>query len=133
VSWSATARRVRDADRPLGQRITALHSLLANHHAPLGFTVTRKRLRKLVAVGPADGGRSRSCFGHSRSWSSRERAICDTAAPSPSGVERRRRTDDAGPTKGDVEALHRAEWLKVVEEDGWRQASCRERRRRTSG
>ncbi|WP_157519125.1 hypothetical protein [Modestobacter sp. Leaf380] len=50
MSWSATVRRVLDADRPLGQRVAALHSLLANHHAPLGFLATRAALRSRVGA-----------------------------------------------------------------------------------
>ena len=52
MSWSATARGVRDSARPLGYRVTALHSLLANHHAPLGFEETREELRRRVGASP---------------------------------------------------------------------------------
>src|SRR5690349_19917956 len=50
MSWSATVRRLRDPSRPMGQRVNALHSLLANHHAPLGFEESRRYLRAQVGL-----------------------------------------------------------------------------------
>ncbi|MEI4270819.1 hypothetical protein TEK04_03695 [Klenkia sp. LSe6-5] len=50
MSWSSTARRVRDGDRPMGQRVNALHSLVARHAAPLASSDTRTTLRTLVGA-----------------------------------------------------------------------------------
>jgi hypothetical protein len=121
---------VRDGNRPIGQRAKALHSLLANHHAPLGFSGTRKRLRKLVGVGLG------------RRWTEAKllRALQELEESRTSHVRyhdvfaQRRRAEKAGgrrqPTKGDVDALHRPEWLKDVNAADHRHPSRRERRQR---
>ena len=133
MSWSATVRRVRAADRPLDQRVTALHSLLANYHAPLGFTATRKRLRKLVGVGLG------------RRWTEPKllRALEELEASRKAHLryrsvfaERRRAEKAEGrrqPTLGDVQALLPVEWRKDAQEAARRHASRRERRRAGSG
>lgn len=118
-------RRVRDSDRPMGQRVTALHSLVANHHSPLGFLGTRTRLRKAAGVGLL------------RRWTEPRllealRVLEESRASHlryrTAFAQRRRQEKAEGrrrPTKGDVAALDRAEWLKDVEEAGSRHPPVR--------
>jgi hypothetical protein len=127
VGWAATARRVRDSGLPMGRRVTALHSLVANHHAPLGFAGTRRRLRKLAGVG---------LF---RRWTQPRLLLALRALEESRSshleylavfAQRRRREKAVGrrqPTKGDVAALRRPEWLKNVDEAGRRypESICR--------
>lgn len=117
----------------MGQRVTALHSLVANHHAPLGFTATRRRLRELAGVGPG------------RRWTEPKllEALDELAASRETHLrfgsvfaDRRRveKTDGRRqPTSGDLETLRRAEWLKDVGEAGRRHPSRQERRRGEPG
>ncbi len=132
------ARRVRDSSLPLRHRSSALRSLL-NIHGPLGFEGTERHLRQLVGVTDQRGGP----LGARRAddWSdtallaalealeaSRESRLRYTAV----FAERRRREKAQHrrqPTRGDSEALRRAEWLKDVDEAAQRQPSRREIRR----
>ena len=129
VSWSATARRVRDGNRPIGQRANALHSLLANHHASLGFAKTRKRLRRLVGVGLGHRWTEAKLLtalqdlGESRTSRALSRGVC--AAPASGEGWRTAQADE-----GDVDALHRPEWLKDIHAASDRHPSRRERRQR---
>jgi hypothetical protein len=112
MSWSAFAKRVRESDRPLGQRVNALHSLLANHHAPLGFEATRERLCDAVGVA------------HSGKWTDAqilqallllEESRRNHLAYRDAFASRRRGEKAAGrrqPTRGDLEALAEREWFK---------------------
>lgn len=120
------ARRVRDPDLPL-------------RHAPLGFDGTERHLRRLVGLTDHHGGR----LGASRAedWidttllaalealeASRERRLRFTTV----FAERRRREKAQHrrqPTRGDSEALRRAEWIKDVDDAAQRQPSRREIRR----
>jgi hypothetical protein len=100
----------------MGRRVTALHSLVANHHAPLGFTGTRRRLRRLAGVGLL------------RRWTQPRLLLALRALEESRSshleylaafAQRRRREKAIGrrqPTKGDVAALRRPEWVKNVEE-----------------
>lgn len=106
------AKRVRDETRPMGQRVNALHSLLANHHAPLGFEATRLRLREVAGV-------SRTA-----KWS--EAAVLQALEALKASrathldyrrafSERRRQEKASGrrqPTRGDLEAAASREWSK---------------------
>lgn len=90
----------------------ALHCLLANHHAPVGFEATRKRL--LLAVG----------VGRSRKWTEAQLlealALLDESRRSHlayrSAFAARRRDEKASgrrqPTRGDLAAFDHPEWLK---------------------
>jgi hypothetical protein len=128
VSWAVHARRVRDEGLPLTQRVSALRSLVASHHAPLGFLGTVAHLR--AATG---GGR--------RGWTAEqlpaalamlEQSRASHLAYRTAFAERRCTEKQQGrrrPTAGDVVALARAEWLKDVEEASRRVPSRRDRRR----
>ena len=106
-------KRVMDEGRPMGQRVNALHSILANHFAPLGFEATRQRLREHVGVeGSAWSGEqvvtALRLLHESRQSHLRYRSAFG---------DRRRVEKAAGrrqPTKADLEALHTAAWLLDV-------------------
>lgn len=124
------ARRVRDGDLPLGQRVNALHSLLANHHAPFGFQRTRAHLRRAAGVGLL------------RPWTEpRLLAALDLLEESRAShlayraaFGQRRRLEKASgqrvPTKGDLEALERREWAMDAGDAAVRRPSSRELRKR---
>jgi hypothetical protein len=112
------------------QRVVALHSLLANHHAPFGFLSTRERLYDLAGVT------------RTRRWTEPQLlAALDALEESRTShlryraafAERRCREKALGqrrPTQGDLVALERREWLKDPDEALRRHPSTREKRRR---
>ena len=51
MSWAVHARRVRDETLSPGARVSALHSLIASHHAPFGFLATAAHLRAATGAG----------------------------------------------------------------------------------
>lgn len=109
------ARRVRDADLPLGQRVNALHSLLANHHAPFGFRRTRAHLRRAAGVRVLrDWTEPRLLAALDLLEESRASHLANLAA-----FGQRRRVEKASgrrvPNKGDLEALARREWTVDVD------------------
>jgi hypothetical protein len=112
------------------QRVVALHSLLANHHAPFGFLGTRERLYDLAGVS------------RTRRWTEPQLLVAlDALEESRTShlryraafVERRCHEKALGqrrPTQGDLVALERREWLKDADEALRRHPSTREKRRR---
>jgi hypothetical protein len=136
MSWSATARRVRDPGRPLRHRISAFRSLL-NLHGPLGFHRTEEHLRALVdAPRPsrwpprrtsgwteADLLTALDALEESRASHLRYRAVFAERRAREKAEHRRQ------PTRGDVEALRRAEWLKDADVAARRRPGRRETRR----
>lgn len=129
MSWAVMARRVRNSDLAIGQRVTALHSLLANHHAPLGFEATRQHLRRTVGVTRREG------------WSEPGLLLAlDLLEASRANhiayrvtFGQRRKVEKASsrrsPTKADLEALTRAEWFLDPDEATVRRQSTRELRK----
>ena len=111
------------------QRVRALRSLVANHHAPFGFRGTLEHLNEKI------GTRS------TRRWTEQEllRALDELEHSRATHVhyrdlfaERRRAEKAHGlrrPTGGDVEALCRTEWLKEPDEARHRHPSRRDRKR----
>jgi hypothetical protein len=135
MGWTATMRRARDPERPLGQRVLALHALISGHHAPLGFTATRARLRALVGADDTHRGRARSrwtedellralaALESSRETHLRARAVF---------ADRHRAEKAAGrrsPTAGDLRARREAVWEADVAGAAHRRPSRREQRR----
>ncbi len=124
------ARRVRNAGLPMPQRVVALHSLIANHHAPFGFLGTRDRLYVLAGV----TGRRRwtepqllsalDALEESRASHLHYRAAFAERRGQEKALGQRR------PTQDDLVALNRAEWLKDPDEALRRHPSTREKRRR---
>jgi hypothetical protein len=112
----------------MGQRVNALHSLLANHHAPVGFEATRRRLREVAGVT------------WRKKWSEAGllealRALEDSRAThldyQRAFAERRRQEKASGrrqPTRGDLEAAARLEWSKDADLARTRLPSKREQR-----
>ena len=136
MSWAVHARRVRDEALPLGQRVSALHSLIANHHAPFCFLGTVAHLQ-----GATGGGRRRWRAVGRRGWTHEqllaalamlEQSRAGHLAYRAAFAERRCAEKGAGrrrPTAGDKAALARPEWLKDAEEARIRVPSRRDRRR----
>lgn len=138
MSWRTWARRIRDQDLPLRHRASALRSLL-NIHGPFGFEGTERHLRRLVGMTDLRGGRLGAHA--SGDWTdatllaalaaleeSRQSRLDHAAA----FAERRRREKAEHrrqPTRGDVEALRRAEWFKDLAVAAQRVPSRREARR----
>lgn len=128
VSWSATARRVRDTGLAMPKRVVALHSLLANHHAPLGFEDTRDHLREIAGIRTRRWTEPQllaalAALEESRASHLRYRAVF---------AERRRREKALGrrqPTTADLAALRRAVWLMDHEDARRRRPGMREQRR----
>lgn len=132
------ARRVRDPQVPLGQRASAFRSLL-NRHAPFGFEATEEQLCALVGATRRGGG---GFWSHRpRDWTGKQLlAALDALEESRAShlryaaafAERRRREKALHrrqPTRSDLQALRRAEWLKDSDEATRRQSSTREVRR----
>lgn len=126
MSWAVKARRVRDTSRPLAQRVNALHSLLANHHAPLGFQATAQHLRGLAGV----AGSRRLLPWRTRRfvWTEQQLLTALAALEESRGshlryqaafVERRKAEKAKGlrqPSRDDGGSSTRSEWL--IETDG---------------
>ncbi|MBO3095483.1 hypothetical protein [Cellulomonas dongxiuzhuiae] len=138
MSWGTWARRVRDPSLPLRHRSSALRSLL-NRHAPLGFDGTERYLRQLVGLTDQRGGRLGARRADDWTGATLLAALEALEASRESHkrytavfAERRRREKAQHrrqPTRGDSEALRRAEWFKDVDEAARRQPSRREIRR----
>jgi hypothetical protein len=136
VSWAATARRVRDPSRPLRDRISSFRSLL-NMHGPLGFHGSEQHLCALVGArrtSPWPPRRARDwteaellhaldVLEESRASHLRYRAVLAERRTREKAHHRRQ------PTRGDLEALLRAEWLKDPDEAARRRPGNREARR----
>ncbi|MFC4615697.1 hypothetical protein ACFO3K_13310 [Cellulomonas algicola] len=130
MSWAVVARRVRDPHVPLPYRLSALRSLVNRHH-PLGFGGTQQHLGDLVGTSrpPGPGWTGDDVLAAldvlEESRASRLRYV--------EAFAERRRQEKAEhrrqPTRADVDALRRAEWVKDVDEASVRHASVRERRR----
>ena len=138
MSWAVWARRARDPNLPLRHRSSALRSLLTLH-APFGFEGTERHLRQLVGVADHGGGRLGARRADDWTEATVLAALAELEVSRTSHlryaavVAARRRREKAQhrrqPTKGDSEALRRAEWLKDVDEAARRQPSRREIRR----
>lgn len=124
------ARRVRNVNLSMGQRVNALHSLLANHHAPLGFRQTRAHLRRATDVALQ------------RRWNEPallaaldllEESRASHLAYRAAFGQRRRIEKASGqrvPTRGDLEALAPREWMMDIDDAAVRRPSIRELRKR---
>jgi hypothetical protein len=123
------ARRVRNANLPMGQRVNALHWLLANHHAPLGFRRTRAHLRRATHAGLLRRWNEPSLLA---ALDMLEESRASHLAYRAAFAERRRIEKASGqrvPTKGDVQALARSEWLMDIDDAAVRRPSVRELRK----
>lgn len=110
----------------MGSRVVALHSLLANHHAPIGFEATRDRLMTHVGVG------------RSAKWTETQLlaslALLEESRETHLAYRRafasRRRSEKAlgwrQPTRTDLTALSHPEWKKDAEAAKTRGTSARE-------
>lgn len=124
------ARRVRNANLPMGQRVNALHSLLANHHAPLGFRGTRAHLRRATGVGFLRRWNEPSLLA---ALDMLEESRASHLAYRTAFAERRRIEKASGqrvPTKGDLQALARREWKMDIDDAAVRRPNVRELRKR---
>jgi hypothetical protein len=125
VNWTATARWVSDERRPLGQRVTALHSLLANHHAPLGFEATRQRLLAEAGVAGKEWTAEQvmaalRSLTESRKSHLRYREAFAARRQAEKAQGRRQ------PTKRDIQALDAKDWLRDADAAARRQPSRKE-------